>query len=165
MNSPILERARAVEKPITSLIEISRVLEETAHILKRHASSDDPAYVDPGRGDLVSAPLVRAVIAARRMRRDYFPDVAGDPAWSMMLELFAAGLEGRRVSQTTLGTLAGVAETTALRLTRALLRQGTFTSHDDPDDRRLILLGLSDHAAGRMRAYLTAAIAAGPLPA
>lgn len=46
-----------------------------------------------------------------------------------------------------------------------MLRQGTFTSHGDPEDRRLILLGLSDEASARMRAYLTAAIAAGPLAA
>jgi hypothetical protein len=108
---------------------------------------------------------VRAILAVRRMRRDYFPWAAGDPAWSMMLELLAARLEGRRVGQTMLGVNAGVPETTALRLTKSLLRQGIFTSEADPVDRRLILIGLSDDAADRMRAYLIEAIASGPFPA
>lgn len=81
-----------------------------------------------------------------------------------MLELYAAELEGRRVTQTTLGTLAGVPETTTLRLTRLLLREGAVVRRDHPDNRRVILLGLSEATASRMRAYLTAAIAAGPLP-
>ncbi len=165
MHSSILERGFAAEKPIASLLEISRILEQTAYILKRHASPEPLGEGGPGRADLVTAPLVRAVIVSRRMRRDYFPNISGDAAWSMMLELFAARLEGRRLSQTMLGTLAGIAETTALRLTRTMLRQGTFTSQDDPEDRRVILLGLSDDAASRMRAYMTAAIASGPIPA
>lgn len=82
-----------------------------------------------------------------------------------MLELLAARLEGRRISQTTLGVNAGVPETTALRLTKSLLRQGIFTSESDEADRRLNLIGLSDDAADRMRAYLTEAIASGPYPA
>ena len=144
---------------------MSRVLEETAHILARHAAHGLSGEGAACRPDLITASLVRAVIASRRLRRDYFPGITGDPAWSMMIELYAAGLEGRRLGQTMLGTLAGVAETTALRLTRSMLRQGTFTSHDDPEDRCLILLGLSDEASARMRAYLTAAIASGPLAA
>lgn len=119
----------------------------------------------PAPGELISAPLVRAIIAARRMRRDYFPDIGGDPAWSMMLELYAARLEGRRISQTLLGMLAGVAESTALRLTKTLLRQDVFTNDGDPSDRRLVMLSLSDDATERMRAYLTAVLLAGPYAA
>ena len=163
MNSQLLERGVVGEKPIASLREIGRVLEETARILKQHASLSSTGESAPGRAELITAPLVRAVIACRRMRRDYFPNIPGDPAWSMMLELYAAGLEGRRIGQTMLGAVAGVSETTALRLTRSLLRQGTFTKQDDPDDRRAILLGLSDEASSHMHAYLLAAIASGPL--
>lgn len=165
MKLHVFEPPVVVERPVASLLEISRVLEETASIVRRHASAGRAGENASGRGELITAALVRSVIAGRRLRRDHFPSISGDPAWSMMLELYAAQLEGRRVSQTLLGTLAGVAETTALRLTKTLLRKGTFTSHDDPDDRRLIMLGLSEETATRMRAYLTAAIAAGPLPA
>jgi hypothetical protein len=165
MNSQLLEQCVTAEKPIASLLEISRILEETARILKQHASCASIGEDASGRAELVTAPLVRAVIACRRMRRNYFPDISGDPTWGMMLELYAAGLEGRRLGQTLLGTLAGVSETTALRLTRNLLQQGTFTRHDDPEDRRAVLLGLSEGASSHMRAYLIATIAAGPLPA
>ncbi|HEX8191954.1 MAG TPA: hypothetical protein VF552_03560 [Allosphingosinicella sp.] len=156
-----VERAR---RPV-SLAEISRVLEETARLIRQHAGPGDDRKPCVPRADLISAPLVRSIIATRRMRRDYFPTIGGDPAWSMMLELFAAGLEGRRVSQTMLGTVAGVAESTALRLTKTLIRGGSFTADRDPDDRRLVMLGLSEDAAARMNAYLTAAIVAGPYTA
>ncbi|MDQ4086922.1 MAG: hypothetical protein M3177_02740 [Pseudomonadota bacterium] len=151
--------------PAASLIELSRVLEETARILAEHAvaAGEGPRLGRVPPPPVLSAPLVRAIIAVRRMRRGYFPAAAGDPAWSLLLELYAAGLEGRTVSQTRLGADAGVAETTTIRLTRALLDAGHFTRRDDPADRRLVLLALSDEAAERMRAYLTLALESHPL--
>jgi len=151
------------DRPVASLLEISRILEEAARLVRQHAAI--PAEPAPRPRELVTARLVRAIIAVGRLRRDYFPQVLGDPVWSMMLELYAARLEQRRISQTTLGVSAGVAETTALRLVKSLVQQGLFTSHNDPADRRLVLVSLSDDAAERMREYLLEAIAAGPFPA
>lgn len=153
------------DRPVASLLEISRIVDEAARLIRQHVPRHAaPLPRRPSSTELITAPLVRAIIALRRMRRDYFPWIPGDPAWSMMLELYAARLEERRISQTTLGVVAGVAETTALRLTKSLVRQGYFTSHNDPDDRRLILLSLSDEAAEKMRAYFMEAIASGPFP-
>ena len=163
MEAEIIDGSASADRPAMSLAELSRVLEETARLIRQHASSEGPRGGER-RADLITAPLVRAIIAVRRMRRDYFPCVPGDPAWSMLLELYAARLEGRRMSQTSLGTAAGVAETTALRLTRSLVRQGFLTSRDDPADRRVVLLDLSDETAETIRAYLIAAIASGPFP-
>ena len=166
MNHVAREEDTAAERPLVSLLELSRVAEDLARLIREHIPPDVPegARRRP-QPELITAPLVRAIAAVRRMRRDYFPWATGDPAWSMMLELLAARLEGRRVSQTVLGVNAGVPETTALRLTKSLLRQGVFTSESDPSDRRLLMIGLSDGAADRMRAYLTEAIASGPFPA
>jgi DNA-binding MarR family transcriptional regulator len=74
----------------------------------------------------------------------------------MMLELFAARLEGRSVSQTRLGIAAAVPQTSALHVTRRMLERGVFTSAADPDDKRLVLIGLSDEAVERIGAYLAA---------
>jgi phage-related tail protein len=143
------------DAPVASLVEIGRVLEETARLVRQHAGEADSA---PAAAP-VDARLVRRIIGARRLRTEMIGLPAGDGAWAMMLELFAAALEGRRISQTMLGVAAGVPETTALRLTKKLLAEGYFTEAADPDDRRLILLALSDQAFARMRAYVSAAAA------
>jgi DNA-binding MarR family transcriptional regulator len=103
---------------------------------------------------------VRALIAARRMRDNYLPDLQGDHAVAMLLELYAAHLEGRRIAQTRLGSLAGAPHATAIRIIQALLEAGLIDRSGDPADRRLILLGLSPEAAQRMEEYLTRACAA-----
>lgn len=162
MDAEGIEGGEAAAGPAVSLLEISRVLDETARLIRQHVPSGEASPRRAVPADLITAPLVRAIIAVRRMRRDYFPCVPGDPAWSMLLELYASRLEGRKTSQTMLGTAAGVAETTALRLSKSLIRQGYLTTRNDPADRRLVLLELSDDAADRMRSYLTGAIVAGP---
>jgi hypothetical protein len=156
--------AAAGERPAVSLLEISRVLEETARLIRQHSPCREPSRPFDSRADLITAPLVRAIIAVRRTRRDHFPCAPGDPAWSILLELYAARLERRKTSQTLLGTAAGVPETTTIRLIKSLVRQGYLVSRHDAEDRRLVLLDLSDDAAERIRAYLTAAIVAGPFP-
>jgi hypothetical protein len=115
--------------------------------------------LDPPRS--ITAPLVRAIIAVRRLRASFLPDAPGDHAFSMLLELYAAHLEGRRIAQTRLAIVAGVPHASAIRIARALLADGLLTAAADLTDRRLILLGLSDEAVARMEAYLRAALGAG----
>ena len=104
-----------------------------------------------------------AILAVRRRRREFFPIAQGDDAWSMLLELYAARLERRRLYQTRLGVMSGVAQTTAFRIVRKFLETGICVSGQDPDDRRLLLVELSDSAAERMRDYLEANGAIGAL--
>jgi hypothetical protein len=148
--------------PPVSLLEISRVLEETARLLRLHpgceASSGEP-------DERITAARVRRMIAARWLRREYFGFDPGDAAWAMMLELFAARLEGRRIYQTRLGIAAGVAQTTAFTITRRLLESGLFVAGEDSEDKRLVLIGLSDEAARALRAYLLAIQEITPFPA
>lgn len=79
----------------------------------------------------------------------------------MLLELYAAHLEGRRIAQTRLAGAAAVPHASAIRIARALLADGLATAGADPADRRLLLLGLSDEAVARMEGYLRAALGAG----
>jgi DNA-binding MarR family transcriptional regulator len=139
-----------------SLVEISRVLEETARLVRQHADAEGepPATAEPYSP--VTAPGVRAIIAARWLRREFLEGV-GEAEWSLMLELYAARLEGRRVHQTGLAVAAGLPQTTALHATRRLIGGGLFAAGPDPHDKRRLLISLSDLAAGRIRAYLTAA--------
>jgi hypothetical protein len=152
------------EAPAPTLEEIARTLAAAARDVRQHvAAPQPPALPPPATRVTVTASTVRRVIAARRLRESYFPGVPGDAVFAMLLELFAARLEGRRVPQSGLASLAGVPHASGIRITRALLADGVFTAADDPSDRRLILLGLSDEAAARMEAYLSVAIAAMPV--
>jgi hypothetical protein len=139
--------------PPVSLLEIGRVLEEASRLVRQHAGEpDEPAE----QMEAATAAHVRTIIAFRSLRRRYLGFDPADAAWSMMLELYAAQLEGRSLSQTRLGTAAGVPQTTALQVIRRLLDAGIFTKEADPDDKRILVIGLSGPAADRMRAYLVA---------
>lgn len=143
--------------PPVSLLEISRVLDESARLLRAHVGiggTPSPTSID--------ATFVRRILAARRLREEMLGIPAGDPAWAMLLELYAARLENRRLSQTGLAIAAGLPRTTVLRIARKLLARGVLTGSADPEDSRLLLLSLSDKSAHRLNAYLTAARAESP---
>jgi hypothetical protein len=153
--------------PIASLMEISRILEETARIVRDHALAErQPDAAAAPVAPVSDAAIVRSIIDARRLRRERLgAAMAREPAWGMVLELYLARLEGRRVYQTMVGLGAGVPETTAFNLTSKLLARGTFTREHDPDDRRLAVIGLSNEAADKVRRYLEAALELSPLVA
>jgi hypothetical protein len=75
----------------------------------------DMAYRGPDAPAVEIDPAeIRAVIRARRLRNQFFADeLFADPAWDMLLDLFAAGLEKRRVSVSSLCIAAAVPPTTA----------------------------------------------------
>ena len=117
---------------------------------------EDAAESDIGAGD------VRAIIRARRMRDEYFgKDLFADPAWDMVLDLFAAKLENRNVSVSSLCIAAAVPATTALRWIGNLHEAGLFERHADPQDRRRAYIALTDRAVRGMHGYIAAVRRAG----
>lgn len=145
-----------------SLLAISRILEETARMLHDWAVADDPPLRRPGDPPMpVTASSVRTLIAARALRRDFLGAEVGDSEWSLMLELYSARLEGRRVHQTGLSVAARIPQSTALQATRRLVHAGLLATRPDPSDGRMLLVTLTAPAADRIRAYLTAAMETG----
>jgi len=115
-------------------------------------------------GDTVeaSAQEIRAVIRSRRLRAQFFAaDLFADPAWDMLLDLFAAGLERRQVSVSSLCIAAAVPPTTALRWIGTLHEAGLFERQADPSDRRRAYIGLSAKGLEGMRGYVSATKRAG----
>jgi len=111
--------------------------------------------------DIASAEI-RAVIRSRRLRGQYFEaELFADPAWDMLLDLFAASLERRRVSVSSLCIAAAVPPTTALRWIGTMHDAGLFGREADPGDRRRAYIVLSEKALAGMRAYVGAARRAG----
>jgi DNA-binding MarR family transcriptional regulator len=97
---------------------------------------------------------VRQVIQSRRDRDAFLPArLFGEPAWDMLLELYAAALEQRRVTTTALCERSAVPATTALRWISTLLGEGLIERHPDPLDARRFFVSLSSQGAASMEAY------------
>ncbi len=166
------------EEDRISLLRLSQQVEAIAHSLDRlgHASAAsspsvfgefrrdyapaEPAALGgfgaaPASGpDLPDPRTVRQIIANRQARARFFdPDLFGDPAWDMLLDLTAAHGEGARVSVTSLCIAAGVPPTTALRWLTQMVESGIFVRVPDPADRRRAFIALSDKAIAAMSGY------------
>lgn len=114
-------------------------------------------------GELIRPPgldadAVRAMLAARRLRDECFRPAIGDVGWLLLLDAFAARLEGRAVAMTAIGAPAGIPRSTAHRWAGHLLDRGLLVRLADEGDRRGSPVGLSPAAAESVRAYLEAAL-------
>ncbi|MEG3163646.1 hypothetical protein U1701_03465 [Sphingomonas sp. PB2P19] len=110
-----------------------------------------PAVAPPTAGE------VRRTIRARRMRDQFFGSgYFEDPGWDMLLDLYAAELEGAQVSVSSLCIAAAVAPTTALRWIGRLSDAGWFERRPDPFDRRRAYMALSHRASEAMHGYMAA---------
>jgi hypothetical protein len=97
---------------------------------------------------------LEGVIRARRLRERYFTAALfADPAWDILLDLYAAHLRGRRVSITSAGIAAHVPGTTALRWITLLEKRGLIFRRADRNDARRYFVTLSDGARQQMENY------------
>lgn len=107
--------------------------------------------------DRQRAKAVRRMLRQRRMREQYFPaDLFADPAWDMLLDLYAARLERQPVSVSSLCIAAAVPATTALRWIKTMTDAGLFVREADPLDGRRIFIGLAEVAFEAMARYFEA---------
>ncbi len=126
------------------------------------APQPPPVQAPPGDlgGDAdspVTAAHVRAVIRRRRLRERFFDaELFADPAWDMLLDLYAAQLEGRNVSVSSLCIAAAVPATTALRWVKAMTDGGWLVRTADPMDGRRIFIALGHDAGQAMADYFAA---------
>ncbi|SCW73680.1 DNA-binding transcriptional regulator, MarR family [Sphingobium faniae] len=108
-------------------------------------------------GSDVSPQQVRDMLRVRRLRDEFLPgDLFADPAWDMLLDLFAARLEQDRVSVSSLCIASAVPPTTALRWIRTLTEKGLLQRQADPHDGRRIFIALADSAAAALTRWFAA---------
>lgn len=118
---------------------------------------DGPLMPPPAPPAGVDSGMVRRILRQRRMREQFFPaDLFADPAWDMLLDLYAARLEGHPVAVSSLCIAAAVPATTALRWIKTMTDNGLFERQADPRDGRRIFIGLAPHAEQAMERYFTA---------
>lgn len=154
---------------------LARLNEEVARIADVLARLSRPREVPDSIADMQSAFAVRAsepvvidpadvrqVIRARRLRDRHFgKGLFEDPAWDMMLDLFAAQLERAQVSVSSLCIAAAVPSTTALRWIARMTEAGLFERQPDPFDRRRAFMALSPSGLEGMRGYVATGRAMG----
>ena len=107
--------------------------------------------------DRQRAKAVRRMLRQRRMREQYFPaDLFADPAWDMLLDLYAARLERQPVSVSSLCIAAAVPATTALRWIKTMTDAGLFVRDADPHDGRRIFIALAEGTCDALARYFDA---------
>lgn len=121
-----------------------------------HGEAERPRQVSDKRQFItaVNPALVRETIRTRRRRSKIFGDkFFSDPAWDLLLVLYVAQLEQRRISISDASSSARVAMTTALRWFAALENSCLIQRRDDPFDNRRVYVELSAAGFERMTAY------------
>jgi hypothetical protein len=118
-------------------------------------------YIDRFQSDeqvleAVTAQYVRAIIRSRRLRSDFFDaDLFFDPAWDILLDLYATELAQHRITVSAVCIGSAVPATTALRWIKLLETRGLLVRHSDPLDGRRVYLSLTAAASKKMSEYLS----------
>lgn len=103
---------------------------------------------------------IRSISRCRSLRSKFFSSgLFADPAWDMLLELYANELEQHRISVSKLCLAAEVPPTTALRWIRTLEREGLIVRIDDTNDGRRVWVQLSSNGLAAMKQYFDAVTA------
>ena len=85
--------------------------------------------------------VAQLLLNARKKRDSIFgAEMFEDPAWNMMLDLYASTLSGRPVTVSDLCLASGTSATTALRRMTSLVELGLIERVPDPHDRRRVLV-------------------------
>jgi DNA-binding MarR family transcriptional regulator len=149
--------------------EVARIAELLARLVGRERDGGGDEVGDRHIGFGFAPPAtdadpqaIRQAIRARRLRDAFFgQNLFEDPAWDMLLDLYAAHLEGGQVSVSSLCIAAAVAPTTALRWIGKLTGAGLLERQPDPLDRRRAFMALSAKALRGMEGYVAAVRRAG----
>ncbi|WP_188053643.1 hypothetical protein [Sphingosinithalassobacter sp. CS137] len=106
-------------------------------------------------GSAALAMVAKQYLRHRRMRDALFPTgLFADPAWDLLLDLYVAGVERRRISISSACIAAAVPSTTALRWIAVLESKGLILRIADSKDRRRAYLTLGAQASRSIEAWL-----------
>jgi DNA-binding MarR family transcriptional regulator len=135
---------------MASLEELSMIARAAG---ERGASGNGGRNDEPSDAEL--AVVAQKYLRMRQKRANFFgADVFADPAWEILLDLYAAGVEGRVVSITSACIASGVPTTTALRWITLLVSRGAVRRAPDARDHRRSHLYLSSGAKAVIAEWL-----------
>lgn len=110
-----------------------------------HNAKDSPAWAE----------VARSAYRERRRRSEIFndPTLFGEPAWDILLDLFIAAKERKRLPVTSACIGAAVPATTALRWLTVLEDKGLILRENDAADARRVFVRLSSDGYEKMVTY------------
>lgn len=112
-----------------------------------------PQMPPPG----VSVRFIESICQYRNQRRDHFHGLSfSDPAWDILLRLYAAFLDQHRLTITNLVIYTGIPSTSVLRWLDSLGQQNLVVRGGDPLDARRVFISLSPLGIGAMNRYFAA---------
>lgn len=111
----------------------------------------------PSRSASAHAAEVTLLMIERMNRTRFFSrDLFSDPAWDILLELYAAELGQYRIAISSLCLRTAVPSTTVLRWVSVLDSEGLITRRKDPFDQRRVYVGLTTKGSDCMESYVEA---------
>lgn len=118
-------------------------------------SAPAPRAARPARNHLA---LARKAYALRRKRVSLFgnPDLFGEPAWDILLDLYIAAGEGKPVSVSSACIGSAAPATTGLRWLGVLADEGLVVRENDAEDHRRVLVRLTPSGAAAMDKFFDA---------
>jgi predicted transcriptional regulator len=136
------------ERPADTLL---KQIVERAHALQAvlaHAAAD-------ARSNQTFGQFAKTLLWERRQRGSVLaPELTGDPAWDMVLDLFVAEQARKQVAVTSLCYGSGVPSSTALRWVAVLVERDMITRENDPSDGRRVNVSLTEQTRSSICAYL-----------
>lgn len=150
---PVSGRSARTEMAVRELTKLQAQAARLAAIIE----ADDAADMAPLAGGPCTDASIRAILQARLERASHFPgDLFADPAWDMLLDLYAAELGQVRVSVTNLCIASNAPTSTALRWISTLERAKLIERRPDPLDGRRFFMSLTRDAVDRFERYFSA---------
>lgn len=106
--------------------------------------------------DRATLPSIAAAIYCLRRRRErlFATGLFSEPAWDLLLDLFAAETTRKRVSITSACIASVAPTTTALRCIKQLESENLIYRERDPMDARRSYIRLSTHSIGALEGLL-----------
>ncbi|HWU04181.1 MAG TPA: MarR family winged helix-turn-helix transcriptional regulator [Novosphingobium sp.] len=146
----------AAPKSVHRLSELTSELARMADELGEIAEQRDGEPCEQANCDPVD--MAMSIYRNRRRRGQIFgdDDLFGEPAWDMLLDLYVAEKNQKRIAVTSACIGAAVPPTTALRWIRILEDKQLILREVDKDDARRTFVRLSPLGCERMEAYFAA---------
>lgn len=137
--------------------ELAKLQAEAARLAAAVEADGEVAHEASSAGEPRTDSFIRGILQARLDRKSFFPgELFSDPAWDMLLDLYAAELGQVRVSVSSLCIASNTPSSTALRWISALERQKLIERQPDPLDGRRFFLSLTREAVERFERYFSA---------
>lgn len=99
--------------------------------------------------------IAMAAYRARRERDRFFPErIFFEPSWDMLLDLFIADSDGKKIAITSLAIASAVPQATALRYMTTLIELDLAVRTRDPADSRRSIISITPSGRRAMSDYL-----------